>query len=102
SSFSTFAIASFSLEAGTLTSALPEDWPLRMRVRKSAMGSVILIAVALQWFQPLPAGLSEARNLAAHRRLAQLGSAEAELAVVAARAAGDGAPVAQADLARIA
>src|SRR5690606_2812418 len=102
SSFSTLAIASFSFEAGTMISDLPELWPLRMRVRKSAIGSVMLIGFVAPGFQPLPAGLAEARNFAAHRRLAQLVASEAELAVVAARPSGDLATVAQADLARIA
>src|SRR5690606_6526811 len=58
--------------------------------------------VVLQWFQLLPAGLSEARDFSPHGRLAQLGAAEAELAIVAARAARDLATIAQTDLARIA
>src|SRR5262245_12538891 len=73
-----------------------------MRVRKSAIGSVMLIYLVLQWFQPLPAGLAEARNVAAHRCFAQLRTAQTELAIVAARAAGDRAALALAALARVA
>src|SRR3569623_994718 len=42
----------------------------------------------------LPAGLAQARNVATHRRNAQLVAAQAELAVDAARTAGNGATVA--------
>src|SRR5690606_10626113 len=58
--------------------------------------------VVLQWFQPLPAGLSETRNFAAHGRFAQLGTTQSALAVVTARPSRDLAAVAQADLARVA
>src|SRR5215472_9691378 len=66
-----------------------------MRVRRSAMGSVMLMR------PPSPARLREARNLAAHRDLADLLTREAELAVHAARAARDIAAVAQARGARV-
>src|SRR5688500_17879628 len=85
-----------------LTSGLPEDWPLRMRVRRSAMGSVMLIWLVLQWFQLLPAGLAEARNIAAHGCFAQLGTAQTELSIVTARAARDCAALALPALARVA
>src|SRR5688572_1620905 len=67
-----------------------------MRVRRSAMGSVMLIRA------PSPARLAEARNLAAVRDLADLHARETELAVHAPRAAGDRAAVALARGARIA
>src|SRR5690606_11662689 len=50
----------------------------------------------------LPARLRQARNLAAHRRRAQLVPAEAEAAIEAARASGDRAATAQPHRARIA
>src|SRR5437870_9500591 len=60
-----------------------------MRVRRSAMGSVMLMR------RPSPARLDQARDLPAARDFADLHPREAELAVHAARAPGDGAPVAQ-------
>src|SRR5258706_4125866 len=50
----------------------------------------------------LPARLDDARDLAAHRNLAQLVASEPELAVHAARSAGEPAPVAQPRRARVA
>src|SRR4029079_19520029 len=50
----------------------------------------------------LPAGLAQARHVAAHRRLAQLVTGETELAVHAARAAGQLAAIALARRARVA
>src|SRR5688500_14878908 len=49
-----------------------------------------------------PARLAQSRHVAAHRRLAQLDAAEAELAVIAARAPGDRAAAAGAARARVA
>src|SRR3954469_4348922 len=72
-----------------------------MRVRRSAIGSVMLIKV-LQWYQLLPAGQPEARNFAAHGCFAQLGTTQTELAVVTAWTARDLTAVPQARLARIA
>src|SRR5688572_12918212 len=60
------------------------------------MGSVMLM------FCSLPARLAESRHVAAHRRLAQLHPAQAELAVVAARTAGDRAAAVLAARARVA
>src|SRR5205085_1993637 len=51
---------------------------------------------------PLPARLDDARHLAAHREIAQLVAAEAELAVHAARPSGEGAAVAQSHRRRVA
>src|SRR5580658_8553291 len=89
-------MASLSLEAPTPTVGLPADCALRIRVRRSAIGSVMLMVRAS------PARLGKARNLPAVRRLAQLRAREAELAVHAARAARDRAAVALAGLAGIA
>src|SRR5688500_5848913 len=67
-----------------------------MRVRRSAIGSVMLM------FRSSPARLAQARDVAAHRGPAQLHAPEAELAVVAARAARDRAAAAGAARARVA
>src|SRR5271170_3558526 len=79
----------FSFEQGMLTSTCPTIWALRMRVSMSAIGSVMLIR------DSLPARLDHARHLTAHRQLAQLDAAEAELAVHAPRAPGQRAAIAQ-------
>src|SRR5271163_4611241 len=81
-------MASFSFEAPIPTVGLPADCALRMRVRRSAIGSVMLIVRAS------PARLRQARNLAATGGLAQLGARQPELAVHPARTAGNGAAVA--------
>jgi hypothetical protein len=61
-----------SFEAGMFTVSCAAWMPLRMRVRKSAMGSVM---------GGLPARLRHPRNEALVRELAQADPAEAELAV---------------------
>src|ERR1700733_4295828 len=81
-------MATFSFEAPMPTVGLPADCALRMRVKRSAIGSVMLIVRAS------PTRLGQARNLAAIRRLAQLGARQAEFTVHAAGAARDGAAVA--------
>src|ERR1700730_3984016 len=88
SSFSTLTMAVFRREDASCTSLLPAVWPLRMRVNRSEMGSVLVMR------RPSPARLGEAGNLTAAGDLAELHPREAELAVHAARAAGDGATVA--------
>src|SRR5580692_11116016 len=89
-------MASLSFEPPTPTVALPADWALRMRVRRSAIGSVMLIVRAS------PARLGKAGDLAAARGLAQLRARQAELAVHAPRASRDGAAIALPHGARIA
>src|ERR1700739_1937015 len=89
SSFSTLTIAALRREEASCTSALPAVWPLRMRVRRSAMGSVMLMP------RPAPARLGQAGNLPAARDFADLHPREPELAVHTARAPGDGAAIAQ-------
>src|SRR5687767_8110988 len=69
--------------------ALPADCPLRMRVSRSATGSVMLIGACL-----LPARLHETGDFAAIGHFADLGARQAELAVHAARPAGQLAAVA--------
>src|ERR671910_2829408 len=73
------AISAFSREAGISTSSCAAWMPLRIRVRKSAMGSVIDMRS--------PARLRHAGDEAVVRELAQAHTAEAELAVDGARAA---------------
>src|SRR5579864_61445 len=82
-------MAAFSREESSCTSLLPAVWPLRMRVRRSAMGSVMLMPGA-----PSPARLGETGDLAAACDFADLHPRQPELAVHPARAPGDGAPVA--------
>src|SRR5579883_1988917 len=89
-------MAVFSFEEARLTSALPAVWPLRMRVRRSAIGSVMLM------WRSSPARLREARDLAAVGNLADLHPREAELAVDPARAPRDRAALAAARRARVA
>src|SRR5437660_5610717 len=74
------ATSAFIFECGMSTSSWPAVRPLRMRVRKSAIGSVIDIGAAL------PARLPNARDEALGSDLTQADPAQAELAVVRARA----------------
>src|SRR5215213_4708881 len=64
-----------SFDEGISTVSWAAMIPLRMRVRKSAMGSVMLIPI------PLPAGLGHAGGVALVGHLAQADPAEAELVV---------------------
>src|ERR1700689_1136386 len=89
-------MASFNFEAPTPTVALPADCALRMRVRRSAIGSVMLIVRAS------PARLRKARDFPAARGFAQFGARQAELAIHPARAAGDRAAIPLTMCARIA
>src|ERR1700686_1260902 len=81
-------MASFSFHAPTPTVGLPADCALLMRVRRSAMGSVMLIVRAS------PAGLRQARNFPTIGRFAQLRARQSKLAVDAARTTGDGTTIA--------
>src|SRR5215216_4019126 len=72
------AISAFSREFGITTSSWAAWMPLRIRVRKSAMGSVIDMRS--------PARLRHAGDEALVRELAQADPAQAELAVHGARA----------------
>src|SRR5829696_1199714 len=69
----------FSLDEGISTVSWAAMIPLRIRVRKSAMGSVMLM--------PLPARLGHARDVALVRHLPQADAAQAELLVDGARTA---------------
>src|SRR6266545_7103352 len=73
------AISRLSLLDGISTSSLAAMMPLQIRVRKSAMGSVIDMR--------LPTALRHAGDVALVRELAQADSAQAELAVHGTRAA---------------
>src|SRR4026207_650937 len=56
-----------------------------MRVRRAAIGSVMLIYWCSSGSSRLPAGLAEAGNIAAHGCFAQLGATQTGLTVVAVR-----------------
>src|SRR5678809_1121206 len=87
-------MAAFRREAGIVTSEWPTSCALRMRVSMSAIGSCMLMTSPLPSL--LPTCLDDAGHLAAQRQVAQLVAAQAELAIHAARAPGEGAAVAQA------
>src|ERR1700677_4288463 len=89
-------MATFSLEAPMPTVGLPADCALRIRVKRSAIGSVMLIVRAS------PTRLRQAWNLAAIGGLAPLGAREPEFAVHAACAAGDRAAITLPGSARVA
>src|SRR4051794_34556664 len=61
----------FTLEAGTSTSVLRARMPLRIRVRKSAIGSVM--------FSSLPARLDDAGNLALQRQATEAQATQLKL-----------------------
>src|SRR3954464_3727778 len=79
------AISVFRRDAGTSTSSWAAVMPLRIRVRKSAMGSVMLMRAS-------PTRLRHAGDEALMRQLAQAYAAEPELAVHRARAPAAPAP----------
>src|ERR1700675_4901601 len=81
-------MATFSFEAPMPTVGLPADCALRIRVRRSAIGSVMLIVRAS------PTRLRQAWNLTAISRFAQLGARQPEFPVHPARTAGDRAAIA--------
>src|SRR5450432_3225500 len=83
-------MATFSFEEGINTEFFSTTCALRMRVNMSAIGSLMLIL-----YTSLPARLGDARHVAAHRDFAQLVAPQTELAISAARAAGEFAAVAQ-------
>src|SRR4051812_22921851 len=85
-------------EAGTLTVALDTICALRMRVSRSAMGSLMLMESLLA----LPAGLDHAGDIATEGELADLVAGQAELAECPARAARDAAAVALTGRVRVA
>src|SRR5215813_8616959 len=84
------AISDFSLDAGTSTRWCLAAAALRMRVRKSPMGSVCMVL--------LPARFHDAGNFALERHAAETDAAHLEFADIGARAAADAAAVARAHL----
>src|SRR5580704_11466855 len=91
------AISVFSLETGTSTRWCLAAAALRMRVKKSAMGSVCIVSpVMRRWPRRLPACLHDAGNFSLERHTAETDSAHLELANVGASAAADAAAVANA------
>src|SRR5918992_752601 len=82
------AISTLKREAGMSTSSRSDEIPLRIRVRKSAIGSVIDMLRKL-----LPARLGQAGDVALVGHLAQADPAQAELAEVRARPAAAAAAV---------
>src|SRR5438552_4128229 len=84
SSFRISAIRTLSREAGMSTFSCSARLALRIRVSRSAIGSLRI--------RPLPARLHDARNLALERQLAETEPAHLELPEVAARTAAQLAP----------
>src|ERR1700675_517762 len=84
------AISVFSLETGTSTRWCFAAAALRMRVKKSAIGSVCIIL--------LPARFGDAGDFALLRHTTETDSAHLELADIAARAAAATAAVAHTNL----
>src|SRR5712691_4132551 len=79
------AMRSFSFDDGTSTFSCSARLALRMRVRKSATGSLLILAS--------PARLDHARHLALERQLPEAQPTQFELAQVAARPAAELAAV---------
>src|SRR5664280_3073460 len=88
SSWRIFESSSLTLDAGASQRSLPTSTALRIRVRRSAIGSVIVIT------HPLPARLGHAREVSLQGELAEAQPAKLELAHVRARAAAELATVA--------
>src|SRR5579871_5060956 len=85
------AISVFSLDTGTSTRWCLAAAALRMRVRKSAIGSVCMSLRSL-----LPTGLHYARDLSLERHAAETDTAHLELTDVRASAAAHTAAIANA------
>src|SRR3954469_22227941 len=78
------ASSTLSLDAGMSTVSWAAWIPLRIRVRKSAMGSVMDMVFSCG---SVPAALGHPRDVAVVRELAQADAAQPELAVHGARPA---------------
>src|ERR1700736_6141716 len=87
------AISVFSLDTGTSTRWCLAAAALRMRVKKSPMGSVCIISYWL-----LPACFHDAGNFSLERHAAKTDSAHLKLANISARASAHAAPIAYAHL----
>src|ERR1700676_1029249 len=88
-------MATFNFDAPTPTVGFHADCAFRMRVRRSAMGSVMLIVRAS------PAGLRQARNFATIGGFAQVHARQTKLAVYTARTPGNRATITLPALTRI-
>src|SRR5215217_2913347 len=88
------ARATFCLDDGMLTCSCIATLALRMRVSMSAIGSVIVIGVAL----PSPARLRDAGDLTGVGHLTQANAAQPERAIHAARPAAPTTPRVRAHL----
>src|SRR3954463_2702293 len=82
-------MAVFSFDDAMCTSGFPAVWALRMRVNKSATGSVMLIV------RPSPARLRETWYFAPQGDFADLRARQSNLAIHTARAARDRTAIAQ-------
>src|SRR5579863_9084510 len=81
----------FIFEDGISTRGCLAIAPLRIRVKKSAIGSVVILS-------SLPAGLHDARDFSLEREAAETDTAHLELPERAARTATDPAAIALANL----
>src|SRR3954467_5138623 len=88
-------MAVFSFDDAMCTSGLPAVWALRMRVNRSATGSVMLIV------RPSPARLRETWYLAPEGDFADLHARQPKLAIYTARASRDRAAITLARGARV-
>src|ERR1700760_4039637 len=95
SSFNTLTMAVFNFDDANCTSGLPAVWALRMRVNRSATGSVMLI------LRPSPARLRETGAFAPEGDFADLHARQTKLAIHTARATCDRAALAHARGARV-
>src|SRR5215510_2282779 len=80
-------IASLTPDAGTSTVACLASCPLRMRVNRSAMGSVMLMSLRSPYGggRRSPAGLDHSRQLAVQGQVAEADATQTELAQEATR-----------------
>src|SRR5579859_874937 len=83
------AISVFNLDTGTSTRWCLAAAALRIRVRKSPMGSVCIIFLSL-----LPAGFRDPGNFSLEGHAAEADAAHLKLANVSARAAANAATIA--------
>src|SRR6516162_3772334 len=84
------AISTLSFEDGTSTRGCRARLPLRMRVKRSPIGSVVI--------RPSPTCLHHAGNFSLERETAKTDAAHVELAQETARASADAAAVTLANL----
>src|SRR5882724_12666100 len=92
------AISVVNFDTGTSTRWCIAAAALRMRVKKSAMGSVGIFSPRALTGLALPARFRDARNLSLERHTAETDSAHLKLANIAASTAANAATVAHANL----